>query len=200
MTRLNVGWDLDGVGYIFFASVHHYLTLSGHGHLPEITDEKCDVWEAHQKYWGMTDDEFNKHCDDGVNAGIVFGPGEQFTRPNFFEAMRAVKQMGHRNIIITHRWQGNPGRAEANTYEWLKPVHDVIDDVKFSHDKTSVKTDIFIEDNLKNYDHLVAAGTKAVLVNRTWNRVPGDSRVRIDDVAQYPAVVDLLTHFNQSVV
>lgn len=196
--RLRVGVDLDGVGYYFGLSVWDHLTTEGI-HVEKPTDVFCTNWNFHDA-WGMDRDEFEHHCNEGVDAGIVFGPGEHLTRPNFFDTIKHIKGMGHEIVIITHRYQGSPGNAELNTYKWLIPVMDYIDEIHFSADKTSVKTDIFVEDNKNNYDALTAAGTPAVLINRPWNLDPGDSRLRINDISEYPAVVDLLSNFPEPVV
>jgi len=162
--------------------------------VPVMTDDKCIDWDFY-KAWGMTREEFNRHVDAGVDAGIIFGDHEGLTRENFFAAVEFTKSLGHENIIVTHRHQGSPGMAERNTFLWLGPVLKYIDEVHFAEDKTSVPTDTFVEDNLKNYDMLVAAGTKAFLINRPWNLVPGgDARNRINDVSDYAQAIEDITY------
>lgn len=184
---LRIGIDLDGVGYIFGASVTDYLDSIGVTREP-ATDNFCTSWDFFKR-WAMSDQEFSKHCDDGVDDGFIFGPGSHLTRPNFFESIRIIKEMGHKVIIVTHRYQGSPGNAELNTYKWLHPIMDIIDEIHFSHDKTSVPTDMFVEDNLNNYDALIAAGTDAYLINRPWNMPYNDKRNRINDIADYADAV-----------
>jgi len=186
--QLRIGIDLDGVGYIFAESVRDYLCSIGMQVSP-MPDSACLSWNFHEQWNGMDRKEFNSHCDDGVDDGFVFGPGRHLTRPNFFESLRIIKEMGHKIIIITHRYQGSPGNAELNTYKWLHPVIDIIDEIHFSHDKTSVPTDMFVEDNLQNYDALKAAGTDAYLINRPWNMPYNDKRNRINDIADYADAV-----------
>lgn len=189
---MRVGWDLDGVGYVFGDSVRRYLTSIGID-VPLATDEHCKTWNFYEA-WGMTREEFAKHCDDGVDAGFVFGCLDGLTRPNFFEAIRRTKELGHENIVVTHRWQGSPGMAEKNTYKWLAPVQEYIDEIHFSADKTLFNTDTFVEDNLRNYDMLIEAGQKAFLVNRPWNQVEGgDARNRINDVSEYAQAIEDIT-------
>lgn len=189
---MRVGYDNDGVGYFFGPSVRNYLATVGRD-VPEMHDHACTKWDFYQA-WGMHRDEFDKHVDAGVDAGIIFGPGNGLTRPNFFESIRTVKALGHEVIIVTHRYQGSPGMAERNTEKWLEPVRHLIDEVHYAEDKTSVPTDTFVEDNLANYDALIAAGVKAFLINRPWNEVKGgDARNRIDDVSDYTDAIVKIT-------
>lgn len=184
---MRVGYDLDGVGYIFGGSVRDWLHLNDII-VPDPTDEFCTSWNFYE-FWGMTREEFAKHCDDGVDAGIVFGPGDHLTRPYFFNSIKTVKELGHEVIIVTHRYQGSPGRAEHNTYQWLEPVLPYVDEIHFSHDKTIVHTDTFVEDSLPNYDALNAAGVNAFLINRPWNAPYDDGRKRISDISDYTNLI-----------
>lgn len=178
-----VGYDFDGVGYRFGMSVRKYLTTIGIEVEPP-TDAFCKDWNFFD-FWHMHADEFAKHCDDGVDAGIIFGPASGLTRPGFFDAVKRTKEAGHTVIGITHRFQGSPGNAERNTFAWLGDRVELFDDVVFSADKTSVPTDYFVEDNMGNYDKLIAAGTKAFLINRPWNHPYDDGRCRISDVSDF---------------
>lgn len=182
---MRVGFDLDGVGYVFGASVRDYLTSIGIK-VPEATDEFCQHWDFYE-FWGMTREDFAKHCDAGVDAGFVFGPGDHLTRPGFFDAIKAVKEMGHEVIIVTHRYQGSRFMAQENTYKWLRPVRDYIDEVHFVEKsiKTGYNTDMFVEDSKPNYDDLVADHVDAYLINRPWNGPYDDGRKRINDITDF---------------
>ena len=182
-----VGWDLDGVGYIFGASVRNYLTSIGL-EVADPTDEFRSHWNFFE-FWGMTADDFAKHCDDGVDAGYIFAPGDDVTRAGFFDSVRRVKEAGHTNVVITHRYQGTPGKAEELTHQWLEPVKDVIDEIFFTKNKTVRWTDVFVEDNKDNYDNLASAGTNAFLINRPWNAPYDDGRKRINDVVDYADLI-----------
>ena len=197
MTGLRIGYDLDGVGYVFGESVRQSMALDGI-HVPPASDDFCKHWDFYE-FWGMSRDDFEGHCDLGVDRGIVFGPGEGLTRPNFFESLVRTKAMGHKNIIVTHRYQGGPGMAQRNTYKWLEPYADFIDEVHFNADKRVGNCDMFVEDNLRNYDMLVAAGVDTFLVNRPWNGPYGDHRNRISDVSDYADAVEERTNFSSVV-
>jgi hypothetical protein len=189
---MRVGWDLDGVGYVFGMSVRNYLATIGIEVEPP-TDKFCKHWNFFE-FWKMHEDAFAKHCDDGVDAGIIFGPGYGLTRPNFFESMQRVKALGHTNVIVTHRFQGKPGNAERNTEAWLAPYRHLVDEVYYSKDKTVGNCDVFVEDSRPNYDALTAAGVKAYLINRPWNGVEGgDARNRILDVLDYAEAIEKIT-------
>lgn len=184
---MRVGYDLDGVGYVFGASVRDYLRTIDI-EVAEPTDEFCTDWNFFE-FWGMNESDFAKHCDDGTDAGIVFGPGDHLTRPHFFDSIRLTKAMGHEVVVVTHRFQGAPGSAERNTEAWLEPVRDCIDELYYSKDKTIGNTDLFVEDSKPNYDALTEAGMECYLINRPWNGPYDDDRNRIGDIRDYTAIV-----------
>lgn len=188
---MRIGYDLDGIGYVFGRAVRQSLFQEG-VFLEDPTDEFCKHWDFYE-FWGMDKEGFRAATDRGVDRGIVFGPGDGLTRPNFFESIVRTKALGHKNIIVTHRYQGSPGMAQRNTYKWLEPYEDFIDEVIFSEDKTVGDCDMFVEDNLANYDRLVDAGVDAYLVDRPWNGPYSDSRARISDVSEYADLVEART-------
>lgn len=164
-----------------------------------MTPEQAKSWDFYSA-WGMTREEFEKVCDEGVDAGVIFCDGDGLTRPGFFDAIKATKEMGHTNVIVTHRFQGSPGRAQDNTFGWLEPILEYVDEVHFSHDKTIGRCDTFVEDNLGNYDALCEVGTAAVLVNRPWNAPYNDHRLRFEDISHYPGFVEQVSKRYLSVV
>lgn len=189
---MRIGYDLDGVGYVFGASVRNHLATKGID-VPPATDEFCTHWDFYE-FWGMTREEFGMHCDEGADAGIIFGPGEGLTRPNFFESMARSKALGHTNVIVTHRFQGSPGSAERNTEAWLAPYRHLVDELYYSKDKTIGNCDMFVEDSLPNYDRLVEHGVDAYLIDRPWNGPYNDHRARIADVSEYADMVEARTN------
>lgn len=186
---MRLGIDLDGVLYDFGDSVRRYLNSIGRTYGFKDDHPEPHTWNFYE-YWGMDLPEFKKICDDGVDAGYVFcGPA----RPGAVEAVTEVYEAGHDLIVITDRSFGrDPKNSQANTLEWWESNgFPPFDEIVFSSDKTCVSTDIFIEDKLENYDKLIAAGTPCFLINRAWNFVPGgDGRTRIDDISEYPALVE----------
>jgi len=179
--NLRIGFDLDGVAYNFEDSVRRYLIkwhLYDAEELPNPTG-----WDFHQA-WGFEREDFEAVCNDGVDSTIIFGTGDPY--PGTAEAMHRIKDAGHSIHIVTARFFGSPGMAQRNTMQWLAE-HDIpFDTVTFARDKTVVRTDYMIEDNLGNFDALQAAGTHAVLMDRPWNQdTPDRSRSRVRDMQAF---------------
>lgn len=188
---MRVGFDLDGVLYDFGNSVRAYLDSIGRPYGFKDDAPEPHHWDFYE-YWGMDYAEFKSICNDGADAGFVFC-GE--TRPGAVETVKRVKDLGHEVIIITDRQFGTePKISHDNTYNWLAQHEIPYDELHFSADKTSVPTDIFVEDKLENYDALILAGTPCFLINRAWNAVEGgDARARIDDITDYGDAIEHIT-------
>ena len=185
---MRVGFDIDGVLYDFADSVVRYLDSIGRAYTHKDDADEPHSWEFYE-HWGMDAKTFVQHCHDGADAGYVFCGG---TRPNAVEAVQAVKNMGHEIIVITDRQFGStPSVSHDNTKRWWRengfPEYD---ELHFSADKTCAPTDIFVEDKYENYVSLTEAGTICWLINRPWN-LHGDAQWRIDDISQYPDLVEL---------
>lgn len=186
---LTVGFDLDGVGYDFGASVRRYLDSIGRTYGWKDDAEEPHTWNFFE-YWNMDRHEFKEICDAGADAGYIFS-GPQ--REGFSEAVGRVAALGHHVVIITDRSFGSSPRiSHRATEEWLRQ-HDVYyDQLIFSADKTVMKTDFFVEDKLENHDALEAAGTRCYLINRPWNLLEDDRR-RINSVSEYADAIEAIT-------
>lgn len=183
---MRVGFDLDGVLYDFGNSVRRYLDS-----IERQYGWKDDAPEPHDwnffEYWGMDRDEFVQICHDGVDAGYIF---QGDIRPNAKDAVKAVKAAGHQIVIITDRQFGcEPVQSHNATRAWLAEHGIVYDELYFSADKTVAPTDVFVEDKLENYDHLIMSGTPCALITRPWN-IKDDMRMRINDISEYPEFVE----------
>ena len=183
--KLRVGLDLDGVFYDFGASFNRYMASIGHD--PVFTSPEPDRWTFFDHI--MPPAEFVQHCNDGVEAGIIFrGPARTLS----FETLWTLHDAGHDLIVITDRSFGkSPESSQKATLEWWYDEHGFppITEIAFSPDKTILPTDIFVEDKKENYDALIDAGTPCALINRPWN-MEKDGRFRISDVSDYPDVID----------
>ena len=128
--------------------------------------------------------EFVEFCNEAADCGCLFS-GD--VREGYVEAIDAVALMGHEIIICTDRSFGtHPGVSQGLTVAWLHQHEIDYDELIFSADKTVSNCDFAIDDKLENYDALVAAGCKAFLLNRPWNKVEGgDARNRIDGFDEY---------------
>ena len=184
---LNVGTDNDGVLYDFGASVLRYFESIGLDHKFKDGAAEPHCWDFHD-LWNMPFDEFRGHCDDGVDAGIIFrGPA----RPGAEDAMWEIFNQGHEITMITDRFFGSdPEKSFEATYKWLWEDNNFPKmNVVFSPDKTSVPTDVFIEDKLENYDSLLANGTPCALITRPWNGDPLNGPAGLRDISHYPKFI-----------
>jgi 5'(3')-deoxyribonucleotidase len=180
---MRIGVDLDGVCYDFQGSLAAYLENAGLEYDTAIAPSR---WEFYLD-WGMTMEEFIKHCHDGVDAKFVFNVGKPLDSAE--SAIKNLRDMGHSVHIITDRSFGKiPAISEDTTREWLNRHHIEYDSLTFSPDKTCVKTDVFIEDKLENYDALDAADVEVYLVNRPWNK-RDDNRRRVKDIQEFVSIV-----------
>lgn len=189
MIKLRVGWDNDGVLHNFRGGLCDYLDSFKHEWKHDRNDTDTS-WNFFEK-WGMKFPDFKKVCDDGVDAGFVFNNN---LRPNAVVSVNVVKFMGHHNVMITDRQFGStPEASQRRTFDWIAENHLMIDEVHFSADKTSVPTDIFVEDKWENFVALMDHGTPCYLINRPWNEFGGPHENRIRDVGDYPAKVAAMT-------
>lgn len=184
---MRVGFDLDGVLFDFGKSVREYMDSIGLKHGWENDALHPQTWNFFE-HWGMTTKDFVQLCHDGVDAGYIF---RNNVRNGAVEAVEMVKDMGHEIIVITDRQFGStPEKSHQATYDWWEDFKfPAYDELHFSSDKTSVYTDIFVEDKLENYDAVTAAGTECYLINRPWNFVEGCERHRLNGILEYPAAV-----------
>lgn len=187
---MRLGIDLDGVCFPFEESLIRYMKHMGLDKKYQIGS--VDSWHFYRE-WGMSDDEFVQLCNDGVDAGFVFSGGYIDDAP---AQIRRMKRMGHSIHIVTNRSFGRtPISSSIATANWLFDNDIPYDTIDFTADKTSVKTDMFIEDNLNNYDALEAAGTVAFLVDRPWNHRE-DNRLRVKNIEEFADIVEVFTlHF-----
>jgi hypothetical protein len=182
---VRVGIDLDGVCYDFALHLRRYL-VEWLGHAPEPYEHlhSWDFWTR----WGWDEERYLAACHEAVDAGCLFATGEphQGTR----EALATLAAAGHELHIVTARDFGSaPGASERATLRWLEEYRIPYTSLTISHDKTSIPTDIFVEDYLPNYEKLRAAGTTAYLINREWNAPYDDGRNRVADIGEFARVV-----------
>lgn len=190
MTRLRVGFDLDGCLYNFGDCVREYLEYTGQGHIWKSGPTPKPFWEFY-KDWGWTTEQFVEFCNAGADAGFIFS-GD--ARPGASQAVQKVASLGHEIVIITDRQFGtHPKVSHKATEEWLR-YHDIpYDELWFSADKTCAPTDVFVEDKWQNFIALNEAGTTCYLINRPWNIDYGPHHLRIDDISDYADIVQGLT-------
>ena len=181
-----VGVDLDGVLYDFNDALRRYIGGNLETH-PEPT-----VW-SYWTEWKMVKAEFWETVAAGVDAGVIFGTGG--IAPGAIFWMNQMRSAGHTLHIVTARSSGRPATpalasaAEINTRHWIQRFHVPYDTLTFAHDKTSVPTDVFVEDKLGNYDALEAAGSQAWLIDRPCNQQEGCTRRRVASFEKFAQAV-----------
>lgn len=190
--KLSVGVDLDDVCYSFIKAFIHFL-VEFKGYDPDKLPHPTR-WEFHED-WGMTLDEWLKLFAEGVDAGVIFLHGEPFE--GAIEAINRLRTNGHTIHIVTHRTVGD--RAVQNTMEWLQRVGLHYDSLTFAKDKTVIKTDVFIEDNIDNFEALWEAGTEAYLINRPHNE-NYDTKYRVNSWEEFEQQVYMKAEMNELVL
>lgn len=147
------------------------------------------TWSMHEEM-GCTLDEWIDALDVATESGVLY---DTVPMEGAVEAMRKLYFEGHYIHIVTargtfhgNRWNDKiQALTKAQIEEFAVPHHSVT----FTRDKTIVPTDYFIDDNLRNYQALRAAGVQAFLLNRPWNEgeehnVPWSHRVgRVSEFA-----------------
>jgi len=180
---MRIGFDVDGVIYKF---VKAYITW-----LNETKGTTFDV-EAEATTWNWfteweTAEQFTINLHDSVDAGHMYWLGELY-EPQISQNLKDLKAAGHTIHVVTARLFGIqkcPLEATKYFFDANELVYDTMDITK---DKTSVPTDIFLEDNLTNYDALDAAGVTSYLINRPYN-LKNDTRRRVDSVDEFTKLI-----------
>lgn len=178
---LNIGADLDGCNVMFQVGVNAYLRQQGY------TDLRCDPGNYHfWRDWGWEDERWQEFWKAGVEAEVIFN-NAPFR--GAVEAMNSLYDAGHKIHIVTFRgWPDRPGLAERVTENWLNDRGFKYHSLTFSEDKTIINTDVFVEDNLTNYQDLTAAGTECYLITRPWNKGAKVER-RVRSVAEFARTI-----------
>lgn len=178
---MKIGVDLDGVVYNFTKQFCEAARKQGFN-----LSETPDCWNWFESC-GMTRAQFLEIMHKSVDDLQLFWKGEMLD--NAADHMARLRDAGHEIHIVTHRESGHVYTSESATRYWLDTKGAMYDSLTFSADKTVVNVDVFIEDNLDNYDALEAAGVKAYLVNRSYNQVEGDGRRRVDSFGDFADLI-----------
>lgn len=180
---MRIGWDSDGVLYRFTKAYHLWINAT----LGMSLDVES---EAHTWDWFLewqTVEDFMRCMDESVDAGHLFWTGELY-EPEIPQLIKELSNAGHTNHLVTHRFSGKTACSKQATESFYRNQGIEFDSITYSKDKTVVPVDVFIEDNLNNYDALEAAGIKAYLINRPYN-VQKDSRRRVSSIKEFVSKV-----------
>lgn len=163
--RLRIGLDLDGVVYNFVAALRDYIVLTTGRAAASMPDAL--TWNFYCDQWGLTLKEFLTFMEEAVNAGYLFRTGVPME--GVIEGTAALIDAGHEIHIVTDRSVGLPGLAAELTRAYLAEHAIAHTTLTIAADKTSVPTDVFIEDRPENYLSLRAAGVDAFLRSHPYN-------------------------------
>lgn len=185
-----IGLDLDGVVYKFTKSFATHVAKCK----PELAEAIGDLnieapsWDWFIE-WPLTRDEFVLEMEHAVALKELFWNAELY-EANIPAQVKRLKDAGHTIEVVTHRF--TPGASDAT---WSCLLRDQLWDcgVTFTKDKTQVKTNYFLEDNVDNYIALQKAGTLAFLINRPYNLSQPDAW-RVDTFKQFVDTVLRIEH------
>lgn len=180
---MKIGWDSDGVLYRFTKAYHTWMN-EAYGFNLDLESE-AQTWDWFREWQSVED--FVRCMDESVDAGYLFWQGELY-EPEIPALIAELKVAGHENYLITNRFSGKTKCSQEATRYFYEQQGIEFDDIVFSKDKTVVKMDVFIEDHIKNYDSLDAAGVEVYLINRPYNQCD-DSRRRVDSVKQFVSLI-----------
>lgn len=181
---MKIGIDLDGVCYPFEEAIrYHLLTATGIAgeHMPAPTQ-----WHFYEE-WGLTVEEFNRHCHDAANLNNLFLEHNPY--PGVADALQTIHAVGHTIHVITARDYGLPGVAQQQTVQWLRRHGIPFDTITFSRDKTVVRTDWYIDDNTNNVIDVHATGANAVIMDQPWNRDAPPHHPRVSSMTEYADMI-----------
>lgn len=191
-----VGSDVDGCWDNFGDGVHESLIARGQGHLWKSGPTEKPFWDFYRD-WSNPDgtawtfEQFKELVDWGVDHGIIFSG---HWREGGVEALKRIKELGHRLVLITDRsWGTDPKNSERNTIEAFRKAGIEYDELHFTRDKTSVPVDIMVEDKWENFCALMNAGVETYLITRPWNEAYGDHPNRITCMMDYADIVERKT-------
>jgi 5'(3')-deoxyribonucleotidase len=167
---LRIGVDCDGVLSLFEQEFMGYLvTQPGFEHY-SVEGLDLSDWHFFKKFpKPMSTDEFMRHFLAGVDAGAIFTNAEP--EEGAVEATHRLHEAGHSVHIVTDCSLGTvPGTSQRARAAWLARNGFYFDSITFTKDKTSVLTDVFIDDKIQNFKELAWAGVQAYLLDRPWNQ------------------------------
>lgn len=181
---MKIGWDSDGVLYRLTKAYHLWMNQEHGMDLdPEMEAEDWD-WFLN---FGQTVEQFLETMDNAVDAGHLFWTGELY-EPTIVQNIADLKAAGHTNHLVTHRFSGKVKCSRQATEHFYASVGIQFDSIQYSRDKSIAGTDIFIEDNLSNYDALEQAGILVYLINRPYN-LENDARRRVNSVDEFTKLI-----------
>lgn len=180
---MRIGFDVDGVLYRLTKAYHLWVNQKLDMDLdPEKEAETYNWFEAWE-----TREEFLTNLHESVDAGHMFWTGDLY-EPQIADNLRSLRAQGHTIHIVTARFSGVSKCSQDATRHFFKENGLIYDSMTFSWEKSVVDTDLFIEDNLGNYDDLETAGITSYLINRPYNLLDDDRR-RVNSVDEFTKLI-----------
>jgi len=174
-----VGVDIDDVLMPWAETAHGLCEAAGITNGASVT--RWEFWKDYgcepQAVWDVLNDAT-------LRGGL-------YDVPPYAEAWFALERLhmeGHSIHLVTARGFHGPHRELIRllTVKWLREWTIPHDSLTFSMDKTVVGSDFFIDDSLRNYDALEAAGVSVFLLNRPHNQVDdGVYRHRVNTLHEF---------------
>ncbi len=186
---MRVGLDLDGVGFPFVTEFKKLLrrNLSAR---PGFMEHEFGVnptelmsklhgqprsWSWFKHQWGMTPDQFNGIFRMLVGQGLF---AQAAPRDGYRALCSELIEAGHEVFIVTNRAvPGVEEKAIADTEGWIDRWDIPHTKLVITADKTSVPTDVFLDDYDGNVRDVFDRGrsengklTIPILYDRTWNQ------------------------------
>jgi len=181
---MRIGWDSDGVLYRF-TKAYHLWENSKYG-LSLDPEEEAQTWDWFLG-WGRTVEDFKENMHEAVDAGHLFWQGDLY-EPQIAQNIADLKAAGHTNHLVTYRFSGRTKCSREATEHFYEFQGIYFDSIHYAKDKAVAQTDVFIEDNLANYDALEASGVTSYLINRPYNLL-NDSRRRVNSVDEFTKLI-----------
>ncbi|WP_280465802.1 5' nucleotidase, NT5C type [Nocardia brasiliensis] len=175
--------DIDDVLYPFIDQLRQYLFDNLVLPLEAMPEPTC--WEFADQ-WGITAEDLWAIADEAVNFGL-FRVGDPL--PGAAEGLRELRSLGHTIHIATARFGGQPGVLQRDTVHWLNEHGFPYDSLTFTADKALLRCDYAIDDRVKNYRAMDAAGIHAVLMDRPWNQDDMYNNRRVTDIPEFVALI-----------
>lgn len=178
--------DIDDVLYPWYDTAHEVCTRAGitNGVTPR-------TWVVHEEY-GCTLEEWWGALGVATNDGTLYG-----AKPivGAIDALWALERAGATINLVTARAthplipEDIRRAIKDQTERWLLDHFVPYDTLTFTERKASVPADYSVDDSIRNYDELEAAGHRPFLVNQPWNQPPEDGRRRVNHIAEAVAKI-----------
>lgn len=187
----DIAVDVDDVLFAFCDKAHEICERAGIANGGTITQ-----WQFHLDY-GISSEDLWATLDPFIVSGELY---EGWPIYGTTGQLRRLRGFGHRIHLVTARGFGpNGSLVEAHTRAWVRNWNVPFDTLTFSQDKTIVHSDFALDDNVKNYAELEAAGSMAYLMDACHNQ-DFDTPRRVRSVEEFADIVLAVAEVQGSVL